>query len=385
MEDILKGKTLFLDLVQVAFVLTDIHSKILYANHFTERLFGYSQKEMEGQRIRIFFLEEDLTYFLPNIIYLTLYQNGFDGEILLKQKDGKKIFVHLTTSSFKEGGESFLTFSFHEIQRLKMVEREKLLMDHWASLGLMMEEIAHQIRNPIVSLGGYTRRLTREPSSLKRKLYLNRIMEETKRLERMIQRLEEVVLIQKPLLKKERILEVIEGALQPLSNEAKSKGISIYLETGSLKREESFLVDRKLITKALSHLIENSIDAMSTPSGKKERMIRVTVTSHQGNALISIQDQGEGIPKKHLDHLFDPFFSTRPDRIGLGLTFVKRVVEGHGGKVHIESGRRKGTTVTLILPMERRRPIRREWLSPEARHFQLSYGMEDNPSLRGGE
>ncbi len=369
----IKKNTLFLDLVQVAFVLTDIHSKILYANHFTERLFGYSQKEIEGQRIRIFFLEEDLTYFLPNIIYLTLYQNGFDGEILLKQKDGNKIFVHLTTSSFKEGGESFLAFSFHEIQRLKRVEREKLLMDHWASLGLMMEEIAHQIRNPIVSLGGYARRLTREPSSLKRKVYLSRIMEETKRLERMIQRVEEVVLIRKPLLKKERILEVIEGALRPLSNEAKSKGISIDLETGSLKKEDSFLVDRTLITKALSHLIENSIDAMSTQSVKKEKIIRVTVTSHQGNALISIQDQGEGIPKKHLSHLFDPFFSTRPDRIGLGLTFVKRVVEGHGGEVHIESGRRKATTVTLILPMERRRPIRREWLSPEAQHFQLSY------------
>lgn len=370
MEEILKGKTLFLDLVQVAFVLTDIHSKILYANHFTERLFGYSWKEMEGQWIRLFFLEEDLTYFLPNIIYLTLYQNGFDGEILLKQKDGKKIFVHLTTASFKEGGDSFLTFSFHEIQRLKMAEREKLLMDHWASLGLMIEEIAHQIRNPIVSLGGYAKRLHRDLSSSKNKIYLSRIIDETQRLERMIQRLEEVILIQKPVLKKEGILEVIEGAIQSLSNEARSKGISIQLETKCLKGEETFLVDRGLVTRALSHLIENSIDAISSKSAKKAKPIQVTVTSSEGNAVISIRDQGEGILKKHLRHLFDPFFSTRPDRVGLGLTFVKRVVEGHGGKVHIESSPRKGTTVTLILPMERRRPIRREWLSPEAQRFQ---------------
>ncbi len=370
MEEILKGKTLFLDLVQVAFVLTDIHSRILYANRFTERLFGYSRKEMEGERIRLFFLEEDLTYFLPNIIYLTLYQNGFDGEILLKQKDGKKVFVHLSTASFKEGGESFLTFSFHEIQRLKMVEREKLLMDHWASLGLMIEEIAHQIRNPIVSLGGYAKRLTRGPSSPGDKIYLSRILEETKRLEQMIQRLEEVILVQKPVLKKEGILEVIGGAIQDLSNEARSKGISIKLETKSLKGGEAFLVDRGLITRALSHLIENSIDAILNKSPKREKTIRITVTTRDGDALISIRDQGEGILKRNLHHLFDPFFSTRPDRIGLGLTFVKRVIEGHGGKIHIESVQREGTTVTLILPMERRRQIRREWLSPEAQRFQ---------------
>lgn len=373
MEEILKGKTIFLDLVQVAFVLTDIHSKILYANHFTERLFGYSQKEMEGQRIRLFFLEEDLTYFLPNIIYLTLYQNGFHGEILLKQKDGKKIFVHLSTASFEEGGETFLTFSFNEIQRLKMAEREKLLIDHWAGLGLMVEEIAHQIRNPIVSLAGYARRLTREPSSSKNKVYLSRMMEETKRLERMIQRLEEVILIQKPILRKERILEVIEGAIKNLSMEARSRGISIQLETESIRGGESFLVDRGLITNAISHLIENSIDAISNKSAKKAKMIKITVNRSEGNAVISIRDQGEGILKKNFPHLFDPFFSTRPDRIGLGLTFVKRVVEGHGGKVHIESLPGKGTTVTLILPMERRRQIRREWLSLEAQHFQHLY------------
>lgn len=373
MEETLKGKTLFLDLLPLAFVLTDIHSKIIYTNHFTERLFGYSKEEMEGQKVRLFFLKEDLIYFLPNIIYLTLYKNGFDGEILLKQKDGKKIFVHLNTTSFKEGGNFFLIFSFHEIQRLKMIEREKLLMDHWASLGLMVEEIAHQIRNPILSLGGYAQRLLRQSSSHKRQIYLDRIIEEAKRLDRMIHRLEEIILIQRPVLKKEKILDVVEGAIQQVSQEAKSKGITIHLETGMLRGEESFLVNRSLITKALSHLLENSVDAISKKSEKKEEVIKVTLSKDKGNAIISIKDQGEGILKKNLRHLFLPFFSTRPDRVGLGLTFVKRVVEGHGGEIEVRSSPNKGTLVTLILPMERRRQIRRRWLSQEAKHlFSIS-------------
>jgi signal transduction histidine kinase len=75
--------------------------------------------------------------------------------------------------------------------------------------------------------------------------------------------------------------------------------------------------------------------------------------------------QGEGIPKKNLSHIFEPFFSTRPDRTGLGLTFVKKVMEKHGGRVEIESRLRKRTAVTLSFPRDRRRRVRREFLSPE--------------------
>ena len=92
----------------MAFILTDAHSKILYTNRYTERLFGYSREEIEGERIRMLFLEEDLTYFLPNIIYLTLYKNGFEGEALLRQKNGTKIFVHLFTTTFSRKKEKFL-------------------------------------------------------------------------------------------------------------------------------------------------------------------------------------------------------------------------------------------------------------------------------------
>jgi signal transduction histidine kinase len=75
---------------------------------------------------------------------------------------------------------------------------------------------------------------------------------------------------------------------------------------------------------------------------------------------ISIFDQGEGIAKKNLNRIFRPFFSTRPDRMGLGLTFVKRVVEEQGGSIQVESRLKRGTTVTLTFPKDRRRKVRQE-------------------------
>jgi len=367
MVEILKSKHPFLDLVQVAFILTDIHSKILYANRYTKRLFGYTREEIEGERIRVLFLEEDLTYFLPNIIYLSLYKNGFEGEALLRQKDGIKVFVHLYTTTFREGGEVFVSFSFQEIQRLKKLERERMEMERWASLGMMVEEIAHQVRNPIVTIGGYSQRLlnTFAPSP-KGKSYLHQILREAKRLETLIQRLEEYVLFPKPAFRREKIEKVVETVLQTSSKEAAEKGVFFNLETRALEGRGDFFIDKDLIAKALFCILENSIEAVrQIPMGKKGRVVRVFLFGDGGSIGISISDRGEGIPKKNLGRIFEPFFSTRPGRVGLGLTFAKRVVEEQGGSIRVESRLKKGTTITLTFAKDRRRMLRREQLSPE--------------------
>jgi PAS domain S-box-containing protein len=368
MDEILKSRHHFLDFVQVAFVLTDVHSKILYTNRYAERLFGYLREEMEGERIRMFFLEEDLTYFLPNIIYLTLYKNGFEGEALLRQKNGTKIFVHLYTTSFKEEGEVFITFSFQEIQRLKKLERERLEMERWASLGMMVEEIAHQTRNPIVAIGGYAQRLLKTLSlSTKSRSYLHQILRETKRLETMIQRVEEYVLIPRPIFQKEKIQDVVEAVIQVFSKEAPEKGVSIDLETRDLEGKGDLFIDKNLITKALFHILRNSIETVTRkPIGKKGRIIKVSLFGDEGNIGVSVSDKGEGIPKKNLNRIFEPFFSTRPDQVGLGMTFAKRVVEDQGGTIQVESRLKRGTTITITFPKDRRRIVRREKIFPEA-------------------
>jgi len=318
MVEILKSKLPLLDLVQVAFILTDAHSKILYTNHYTERLFGYSRHEIEGERIRMLFLEEDMIYFLPNIIYLSLYKNGFEGEALLRQKNGTKIFVHLFTTTFKEEGEVFISFSFQEIQRLKKLERERLEMERWASLGMMVEEIAHQVRNPIVAIGGYTQRLLKTFSTLtKGKSYLHQILKETKRLETLIQRVEEYVLIPRPVFQKEKMEEVIETVLRTFSKEAAEKGVSINLETKVLKEDRELFIDKDLITKALIYILENSLEAVAQNSvGKKRRMIKVTLFEDGENIGVSISDRGEGVPQKTWIKYLSLFFP--PDLNGWG-------------------------------------------------------------------
>jgi PAS domain S-box-containing protein len=368
MVEITKNRHDLLDLIQVAFIITDVHLKVVYSNLYTERLFGYAKGEIEGQRIRVLFLEEDLTYFLPNIVYFTLYKNGFEGDALLRQKDGTNIFVYISTASFKEEGEVFLTFSLQEIQRLKRMERERLEAEYWANLGKIVEEIVHQVRNPIVSIGGYTQRLLKPSlASQKSEFYLDQVVRETRRLETMIQRVEEYVLIPRPTFQREKIQEVVDAALQTFSKGATEKGVCVNLDTGALKGEGSLFIDKGLVIKALSHIFQNSLEAITRiPVGKERATLNVGLFANEETVGISISDNGEGIAKENLGRIFDPFFSTQPDRLGFGLTFAKRVVEEQGGKIWVESELGRGTAITISFPRDRRRQVRRELIAPEA-------------------
>jgi signal transduction histidine kinase len=102
------------------------------------------------------------------------------------------------------------------------------------------------------------------------------------------------------------------------------------------------------------------------PVEKKRKTVKVALSEGEESIGISISDKGEGIAKKNIGHIFEPFFSTRPDRMGLGLTFVKRVMEEHRGEIQVESRLKRGTTITLTFPKDRRRKVRRELISPEA-------------------
>ena len=366
--DVERRRRQLLESVPVAFLLTDVHSKIIYANRQTEYLFGYNRSELVGERIRRLFLKEDLIYFLTNILYLTLYKEGFEGEALLRQKDGKRIFVHLYTMSFKEEGEVFLAFTIQEIQRLKKLEQESLESEHWAGIGRMVQEIAHQVRNPIASIGGYALRLQKASAdSRKRQTYVNQILQETNRLDALVERVEEYVQVPRPVFGREQVEEVVASALEPFSKDARKNGISFSVEAKGLDEDGYLFVDRALVIKAVSHIVQNSVEAiLGTSRADNKRSVKVALVDDGEMVRVSVFDKGPGISKRNLQYVFEPFFSTRPDQVGLGLTLVRRIMWEHGGKTRVESHRGKGTTVTLYFPKDRRRKVRRELISPEA-------------------
>jgi signal transduction histidine kinase len=152
-----------------------------------------------------------------------------------------------------------------------------------------------------------------------------------------------------PCFTEEPIRALIETALKPFHQQTENLGIAISFDM----EEAKLLVDKELVVKAFSMVMENSLDALT-----KGGAVSVRGETTDNEYRICLTDTGSGISPQDLPYIFNPFFSTKPDGAGIGLAVVKRIMENQGGSVELTSKPGKGATILLLLPLERRRSIR---------------------------
>jgi hypothetical protein len=224
----------------------------------------------------------------------------------------------------------------------KMVEMEKL-----AALGEMAMFITHQLRNPLVTIGGFTDQLLNaQVEKEKQKRNLDIIKEEIRRLEKVVFELGHLLRVD---LKKPVSIEVqpiIKSVLQSTDIKIKKKGREVRPRIE--KNLPRILCEPTYLGEVLRNLLDNAFDA-TPPAGK----IFVHVYRENKNWLvISVKDTGLGIPEHLKEKMFKPFFSTKEKGIGLGLLFVKRVMDAYGGKIEVESEEGKGAKFKLYFKCE---------------------------------
>ena len=213
-----------------------------------------------------------------------------------------------------------------------------------ATLGEAVSSVAHEIKNMLIPIRGFLRRI-RENQNPETKVisYLEIVEQETANLEKMVK---DMLSFGRnaPLQKTEvEVGPLVEEMRKILQEEFRDNGIRFVCQCQ--EGINSFKLDREKIRHALSNLIQNAIQASS-----KDKEVRLFIRHDQGILQIIIEDDGEGIDQKHMDQLFQPFFSTKAQGTGLGLLITKQIVEQHGGKIRIESEPGNGTRVFLNIP-----------------------------------
>jgi signal transduction histidine kinase len=307
----------------------------------------------------MFFLSDDLVYFLPNILKITRSQGEYKGEILLQRKDGKRVFVKLEASLYQGEGRDGdrIVFVIHEIEKFKELERDYLESQRLASLGRMVERIAHTIRNPIVSIGGFSKRISRKLSDGDQIRYFERIVKEIDRLEAIVTQVQEFAALPKPIHRRKNIRKLIDALLKSVATEGPQGQLSIDFKVEKPNWHPMPFIDGDLLSRALRSILENAIEAVNE-GGK----IRIKLFPKDDHVGIEISDTGCSISQENLDAVFDPFFSTKPDRVGISLTTARRIIKEQGGTIQASSQRGKGTSFSVLLPMDRRRRIRTQIL-----------------------
>ncbi len=204
--------------------------------------------------------------------------------------------------------------------------------------------VADGIRNPICVIGGFSRLLLRRlsPDDPTRE-WLHTIAAETKRMEEMVAKFENLAQKREYFFSQEDLNMVVLNTLETLKPEFLGKEIT--LETILWPDPLIGRVNSHLLRVALSHVLRNAVEA--TPPGGSITLI----TRREGeNSLIVIQDTGRGMPREVVEQIFTPFYTTKIGGSGLGLVFVRQIVEEHRGKITVESEVGQGTTVSIELP-----------------------------------
>jgi two-component system, NtrC family, sensor histidine kinase HydH len=233
-------------------------------------------------------------------------------------------------------------------QSISIYGRRRKRQGRLAHQGRFSVQMAHDLRNPLAALKGaaqYLREEVRQGRPLAQQdEYLDLMIAQIERLERTVdehQRMGRLQLQRVPRPLNDLVRDIM--SLRAVANDPR---IALALELSPLVPECA--VDADLLARALENLCQNAIEAM--PEGG--RLVVKTSLEESGNVLLSISDTGCGMDPRTQERATDAFYTTKRHGTGLGLSFARDVVEGHGGQLQLASERGRGTTVNVRLPRD---------------------------------
>lgn len=353
-----------LAVVSDTIVIVDLEGKVRYFNRHAEKMLGYTAERIVGSDFSTLFMEDDLDYFLPNIMKMTVEKSNFEGEIMLRHQSGRGVFGWLSSSLFApENDKPLIIVTVHDIDRLKRIEHRFIEAERFAGLGRMAEQIAHQFRNPLTTLGGFARRMLARPEmdETQRDGYLVIMAEEARRLEEIIREVSALASLPAPVPTRTRLGDVVQLALDLSRSRREKQTAQPQVKIDRDHLSARFLVDGPLWARGLSNMVDNAVEAVEEANRRgisSKRKVMLTGRVDNGDIVVEVTDSGCGIASTDLDFIFDPFFTTKHGRVGMGLTVSKRLIEDQGGIIEVESQPQVGSRFKVRAPRDRRRPVR---------------------------
>ena len=231
-------------------------------------------------------------------------------------------------------------------QELRITQEKLIRTERLACMSNLVQGVAHEIRNPITTIGGFARRIKKElGDNRKLEKYVDIILDETARLENIVKRVQDFTETQSYSPSPTSIEPLVEEVLNASMPQANQLGVRIVKEMAPDLPQVR--LDSSQLSVALANLVENALEAM--PQGGT---LNLKVLREDRSLLITIKDTGCGIPKDQLTAIYDPFVTSKSKGAGLGLTLVNQVVSNHHGDIRITSQVQKGTVVTIRLPLD---------------------------------
>ena len=331
-----------------AFVTIDRNHKVLFFNRAAEKIFGYSREEVIGYDLDVIMAptcsrnhHEAVDRYIKTGIPKRI---GHASELIATRKDGTTFPANISFSVSRVNGDLYFTGIVRDLTETKALQERILRSERLAALGQFVAEITHEIKNPLMMIGGYARQLIQKTKDEQALSKLNIISEEVRRLEELLKELREYYLPRTLNLAEMDVLGLLQEVYDLAKEDCERKKIG-----ADFKRPgKSLLIkgDKDKLKQVFLNLVKNAIDAMEEGG----RLV-VAQTLAREQVEITIRDNGCGIPEENREEIFSPFFTTKRHGTGLGLNISKRIIEDHeGGSLTLTSEVGKGTTFKVTLP-----------------------------------
>ena len=325
-------------------MVMDKEQSISYFSPSHELVLGFQCCEMEKFELCKFIHPDDITKFQNTIMGMFEHKESQSMEFRLKHKDNSWIEFEsrcMPVRGETEAIENIVIIS-RDISERKKSEEILLQSEKLSIVGELAAGVAHEIRNPLTTIKGFVQLYKAENSSIE---YNDLVLNELERIEAITSELLALGKPQAVQLNRTNVRELIENTLELLSPQALLNNIQF-----KRKFEESpFIIkgEKNQLKQVFLNILKNAIEAM--PQGGD-----IHINLQKGLAdecIISIQDQGCGIPEELLPRLGEPFYSLKEKGTGLGIMICNKILKQHHGSITYKSKIKEGTLVEIKLPL----------------------------------
>jgi PAS domain S-box-containing protein len=327
--------------------LANIDFKILDVNESFLNFFGYDNKESLSISLsEIFADHKDYDYLLSD---LKEDDQVKDFEVVLVNKRGEKKICMINCVFIPDQTSDFCCYQgiIYDLTLRKKAEKDMLVAERLSMTGKLARTIAHEVRNPLTNLNLALEHLRDEmPRDNEAvKLYSEIIERNAKRIDTLIT---EMLNSSKPKELNLELADVTDILNETITLATDSINLNqVKLHKRYVKNLPRILVDREKLKIAFLNIIVNAIEAMERGKGE----LTVEVTLKQSTIVVTVSDNGKGIPADDLEKLFDPFFTEKPGGMGLGLTSTKNIISSHNASIEVESTVKKGTSFIIYFKL----------------------------------
>lgn len=235
-------------------------------------------------------------------------------------------------------------FLFTDMTNIKQLEEQLRRSERLAALGRLAAGVAHEIRNPLSSIKGFSTILAGRVKDDERGRKIAEVMgQEVERLNRVVSELLDYARPTELRKSPQNCLEILRHSVHLVEMDARHQGVAV--ESRVEPQDLEVQVDPDRFSQILLNLYLNALQSM-----ERGGTLQVRACEEADQVVFKVTDSGEGIPPEDLPHIFDPYFTTKPRGVGLGLANVHKLMEAHGGDIEVDSHPGKGTTFTLRLP-----------------------------------